>query len=248
MGASRDQAGQLENKSTILFDLDGTILHLDPPGLETFHNFIQEMGVQFTRANARKAERWVYRYWAQSPELLEDTERFGPRDNNGAFWRNHARRHLMVLGVDPAEADALSGKVTEWIFSDYRPTEYVPEEIFETIQLLSQRGYYLGIVSNRNAPLKSILEQFGMDEFIEVACAAGEVGYWKPDPRIFMSVAAETGIDLRETVYVGDNFYADVRAARSAGLTPILFDINRLFPQAKCLIIRNFSELQSIFS
>jgi FMN phosphatase YigB (HAD superfamily) len=49
-----------------------------------------------------------------------------------------------------------------------------------------------------------------------------------------------------ETVYVGDNYYADILGARRAGLQPVLYDPNLIFPDADCATIRSFDELISI--
>lgn len=247
MAAKSDPASQIKDITWILFDLDGTVLYLDPPGVDTFHTYAGEFGVPITPRNARNAERWINRYWAQSKELEEDTRRFGPRENNGAFWRNHARRHLNALGVNGKRAEALAGKITERMIAEYQPKPYVPLEIYQTLDALKVGGYDLGMVSNRQAALHDVLEEFELSEFFEVACSAGEIGYWKPDPRILHTVGSEIGLELGKTAYVGDNFYADVRAARKAGVTPVLLDPKGLFPQVRSLVIRRFAELRDIF-
>jgi HAD superfamily hydrolase (TIGR01549 family) len=241
------KSNQQRHISTIFFDLDGTVLYLDPPGSETFHSYAKEMGVPVTANDARRAERWINRYWAQSQELIEDTSRFGTRDNNGAFWRNHARRHLNVLGINGSGAEDLAARITERMFDEYRPKEHVPDEVYETLGALKKRGYFIGMVSNRKAPLQDVLLEFGLTDIFEIASAAGEIGYWKPDPRILTSVASDAGLKPQEMAYVGDNFYADVGAARAAGITPILLDPKGLFPQVNSLVVRQFADIQRIF-
>jgi FMN phosphatase YigB (HAD superfamily) len=44
---------------------------------------------------------------------------------------------------------------------------------------------------------------------------------------------------------VGDNYFADVVGARRAGLTPVLFDPDEIFPEADCIVIKSFDELNS---
>ena len=46
-----------------------------------------------------------------------------------------------------------------------------------------------------------------------------------------------------EAFYVGDNYWADVVGAERAGLTPVLLDPDRLFPEAACLVLKQIDEL-----
>ena len=45
---------------------------------------------------------------------------------------------------------------------------------------------------------------------------------------------------------MGDNYYADVVGPRRAGLRPVLYDPNGIFPEAHCDMIQSFDELNSI--
>jgi FMN phosphatase YigB (HAD superfamily) len=49
-----------------------------------------------------------------------------------------------------------------------------------------------------------------------------------------------------ETIYVGDNYYADVVGARRAGLRPVLYDPGSLFPESECPAIKSFDELKAV--
>ncbi|UCD18464.1 MAG: HAD-IA family hydrolase, partial [Candidatus Zixiibacteriota bacterium] len=58
-------------------------------------------------------------------------------------------------------------------------------------------------------------------EFFDAVTVSGEVGIKKPDPLIFSQALRQTGLQPDEVAYVGDTLN-DVRAARAAGLHPIL--------------------------
>ena len=87
-----------------------------------------------------------------------------------------------------------------------------------------------------------------LDCYFEFALAAGDVGVWKPDPEIFRFALHRLGTQPNETLYVGDNYYADVVGARRAGLRPILVDTDGTFPDAECTIIQNVGDLCEILS
>ena len=47
----------------------------------------------------------------------------------------------------------------------------------------------------------------------------------------------------KETLYIGDNYFADVVGARNAGLAPLLYDPRGIFPEADCARMTSFTEL-----
>ena len=72
---------------------------------------------------------------------------------------------------------------------------------------------------------------------------AAEVNAWKPNPRIFDRALEFSGSSPERTIYVGDNYYADILGAQNAGLQPVLLDEKGLFPEAGCLVIERVEEL-----
>jgi predicted HAD superfamily phosphohydrolase YqeG len=45
------------------------------------------------------------------------------------------------------------------------------------------------------------------------------------------------GTSAHETMYIGDNYYADIVGSHRAGLTPVLYDPITLFPDVECDVI-----------
>jgi FMN phosphatase YigB (HAD superfamily) len=71
------------------------------------------------------------------------------------------------------------------------------------------------------------------------------VGISKPEPGIFYAALERLGATADQSLYVGDNYWADVIGARRAGVTPVLLDPHRLFPEADCLVLDRIDELLS---
>ena len=69
---------------------------------------------------------------------------------------------------------------------------------------------------------------------------------FKPEPGVFEHALKLKNLTAEETVYVGDNYYADVVGARRAGLRPVLYDPHGIFPDADCPTIKSFDELTSV--
>jgi len=76
--------------------------------------------------------------------------------------------------------------------------------------------------------------------------AGGEVKSFKPERGIFEEALRRAGTSAPETMYVGDNYFADVVGSLRAGLRPVLYDPNRLFPDAECAVIQSFDQLPKL--
>jgi HAD superfamily hydrolase (TIGR01549 family) len=230
----------------VFFDFDGTLRHSDPPSVEVFHDIAAELGVPATMETRREAERWVYAYWASSDDLLLDLERYGAWDGNGAFWENHARRHLSALGAGESQAAALAARITEEMLARYSPEDCVPADVLPTLAELRSRGIRIGVVSNRSKPFGEDVERLGLSPHVELVLAAGEVDLWKPDPRILLHAVEQMDLRPEQAAYVGDNYYADVVSAAEAGLLPVLFDPKGLFQELETWAIASMSELLTL--
>jgi len=68
------------------------------------------------------------------------------------------------------------------------------------------------------------LDASGLAPFFPVVVASGDVGFGKPDARIFMLALAAVGMSAVEAVSVGDSIEKDVVGARNAGIRSVLVD------------------------
>ena len=115
----------------------------------------------------------------------------------------------------------------------------------ELLTTLKQSGYILGLISNRIHPFGDDLQDLGLAGYFDIALAAGEVGHWKPNPRIFEYALAQfPDLAAEAALYVGDNYYADGRGAEAANMTPVLFDPEDLYAQSTYHRIQHMLELK----
>ena len=228
----------------ILFDLDGTLRHHLPTGGEVFVEYLQNLGMNISAENKIRASRWEHFYFASSPEIQADNESF--KDDLKAFWVNFTKRRLAAVGIDSTEATKLAPKVSDYMSEFYKPQVHVPEEIFTLLESLEESGYQLGVVSNRDVPFHDELKNLKLDPYFHFILAAGEVKSYKPDSLIFEHALKIAGTAAPETMYIGDNYFADIVGARRAGLIPVLYDPITLFPEADCAVIKSFAELPEL--
>jgi HAD superfamily hydrolase (TIGR01549 family) len=233
--------------SAVLFDFDGTIRHSRPRGIDMFHKIAFDLGVSITDDSKVEAERWSHKYFAMSDELKDDVlDTGGTLD--GDFWLKYATRHLKKLGAPEDYLEELAQILSEKMELDFHPEDYVAADVIPTLEELRKSGYIVGLLSNRSHSISDLLVNLGLKDCFQVALTAGEVGIWKPDPGLFEHVIRFIDAIPKETVYVGDNYYADVLGARAANFIPVLFDPQGIYPEPGCPVIRMISDLPELLN
>ena len=228
----------------ILFDLDGTLRHHLPTGDEVFLDYLKSQNMDFPHEDKVRAAKWEHYYFANSPEIKEDTNAF--KNDRNAFWVNFSKRRLSALGLTLSQSTELAPNVSAHMGEHYKPQVIVPEDAPLTLAKLKESGFTLGIVTNREEPVHEELKTLNLDPFFDFSLAGGEVGSFKPESRIFEHALERAGTSAEETMYIGDNYFADVVGSLRAGLLPVLYDPIRLFPEAECAVIQTFSQLPEL--
>ena len=82
------------------------------------------------------------------------------------------------------------------------------------------RNMRLGLCSNfsHSPTAYSILEDYGLDAYLDVIVISEEIGIRKPREEIFGAVLRQLGTEPAETLHVGDDLGADVAGAASSGM------------------------------
>lgn len=232
--------------NTILFDFDGTLRHSFPLPSDFFTDYVLKHGHRISTDDRLRGARWEHYYWASSSELQADLNLFKDEDEREEFWCQYAFRRLIVLGLDIVAAEAFAPKVCQYMTDSYKRKDIVPGELPQVLGALQETGYRMGVVSNRDKPYWEELVTLDLCPFFEFSLAAGEVQSWKPEPAIFASALERLDSSAEQTIYVGDNYFADVVGARRAGLLPVLYDPKGIFHDPGCPVITNFDELPKI--
>ncbi|MFP4321687.1 MAG: HAD family hydrolase [Anaerolineales bacterium] len=117
----------------------------------------------------------------------------------------------------------------DWITTpQVRPFAEVPD----ALATLTARGYRLGIITNGYQPIaqrERELAAYGLLSFFpECRFSSADVGFLKPDKRIFERALGCLGLPAAQVVYVGDHIFMDVLGAQQAGLKGVWRPPNHL--------------------
>ena len=107
-------------------------------------------------------------------------------------------------------------------FNEYYSTrEYsIQDGIIEVLEKLS--GHYkLGLAANQPVEVHEYLENEGILKFFDSTKVSDEIGYSKPDIRMFMAVLDNLKSTPEETMMIGDRLDNDIVPAKLLGMTTV---------------------------
>ena len=83
--------------------------------------------------------------------------------------------------------------------------------------------YRLGVLSNltHGPAAHRILEHLELAPYFEVILVSGDLGYRKPHPQVFQSLAQALDLPPSAIAFVGDDPRTDVQGAFDAGMRPV---------------------------
>jgi len=128
------------------------------------------------------------------------------------------------------------------VFEDARSWVLYPETERVLAQLRDQ-GFELGIVSNFDSRLFTILRGLGIESYFNSVTISSLAQAAKPAARIFELAVEKHAMDPEEAVHIGDSLRDDVEGAQKAGLTGILLDRKRVVRDSSVLVIHALDEL-----
>lgn len=104
-------------------------------------------------------------------------------------------------------------------------------EVNEFLGHLNDRGVPWGIVTNGASSQRGKCQAAGLSNLAPFILVSEEVGYAKPDPRIFDAAQRSTGLSFPEQVmFVGDNPVVDIDGAKSFGMKAAWVRRGRQYP------------------
>jgi putative hydrolase of the HAD superfamily len=221
-----------ESIHSIFFDFDGTLVFRQPDSFDVICAFCAEIGQPLNSSAERQGRRAAHQFFVD-PVVREQSAGL----SGDEFWRYFNQRMLEASGIQ-GNLDDLASRVScriEAIEHAYQ----CPQSILDTLTELRLRDYHLGLITNREhaARFYELLDKMRLRAHFDAIVVSGEVGFRKPEPGIFYAALERMGTTSDQALYVGDNYWADVVGARRAGVTPVLLDPHRLFPDADCLVL-----------
>lgn len=194
----------------VFWDIGGVIVDLESIR-DGYATFLTTLGEEFDPDVATPAETW------------KSTLGNYFKSREGTVYR---RARDGYVKATEALFEAPPAQSAWWPLFERATTESLrPEDgVVETIQTLSEREVYQGIVSDIDtAEMESILDTFGLRDCFHAVTTSEAVGYTKPDERMFSAAIEKWGGDPSRAVMVGDRYQHDVAGAKAVGLGTVAY-------------------------
>jgi len=214
----------------ITFDLWDTLIQEVPENslamlqyrMEEIHAKLETLG---HRHDIEDIER-AYRLSREFCEQVWVRKRDIPLDDHLLF---------MLSCIDTRLPSRLGSEGLELIRNIYKEAllRYPPilfDDVKQTLEKLSKRGYKLGMISNTGRTpgevLRRLLSRMKIEHYFASMTFSNEIFVRKPDCMIFRHTLSNMHIKPRFSVHVGDNRSVDYEGARAAGMIAIIIDRN----------------------
>lgn len=134
-------------------------------------------------------------------------------------------RALQQLGIEAVNR-GLAGAIFEALRVRIPVSRVLFDDTLSTLAALKQRGYRLGVVTNRSygGPLfREDVAAMGLLDYFEYASMAisADLGVCKPHPDIFKYALNGLNVSPEETVMVGDKLETDIAGAKGLNMLAI---------------------------
>ena len=119
-------------------------------------------------------------------------------------------------------------------------------ETLEVLKQLHGLGIKLGIVSNFDSRIYSVLDSLHIRHFFDAIVISSEAGCFKPDRCIFKAALEALNVPGSSVLMVGDSPRDDVEAAIEAGIPAVLMDRENTYSSKSHL--RRISSLTEVLT
>lgn len=195
-----------------LFDLDNTLIDREAAFVRFATCFYEE---RLRDATSMTRDETVAKmvHW--------DEDGYVPRDEMFARWVNE----WPEAGLEPE-------RLLPYYRSEMKRHVQPDADNNRLLADLNRRGVPWGIVTNGTTVTQHIAcRAAGLDQLAPFIIVSEDVGYKKPDPRIFRDALNRTGLSSPEHVlFVGDNPLADIDGAKRFGMKAAWVRRGREYP------------------
>ncbi|KAI6781410.1 uncharacterized protein J7T54_002303 [Emericellopsis cladophorae] len=204
---------------------------------------------------------------------FEELQPFSPAQLAEAYCRGHDRAYAKHISgeITIQQTDVVKVKLfykylglaeprSRWVRDEfrriykpaYRDSRRAVAGSKDMLRTLRAHGKKVGVVTNGDhSEQMNKIEILGLAELLDCVVTSGELGYSKPDMRIFQHALVKLNVQRSETVMVGDSVQADVKGAIAAGFASVFLfapeaheDVREVFG-CKVPVLRSMGDLLS---
>lgn len=193
----------------ILWDFDCTLAYRDGKWTKTMDDLLKQNKINIPYDSLKpflqKGLPW-HEYEKSHKELFK-------KDTWWEYVNKYLENILITLGISKAKEIASAFK------DHYLDIQYwhLYDDTIQTLETLKEAGYIHIIASNHVPELPLLLQQLNLTQYFDHIYCSAMMNYEKPNVHFFKEIFNDLGYD-HEYIMIGDNYNADIRAAKHANI------------------------------
>ena len=221
----------MQRPKVIFLDAVGTLFGVKGSVGKVYSEMAQRFGVEVS--DSALDEAFVQSFSAVPPPIFLGTPAEGIPECEFEWWHLLALRTFQQAGVLNQFSDFYA--FFSELYTHFATAEpwFVYPDVRRSLEHWQQLGIELGVLSNFDSRLYSVLKDLDLAQFFTSVTISTEVGTAKPDAQIF-AVALNKHNCLAEAAWhIGDSLKEDYQGAKAAGLKAVLIKRREVTSQAQ---------------
>lgn len=206
----------------VFFDAAGTLFHVKGSVAEIYLRHAEKYGVKSTPAMLNAVSAAFTRAFQDAPPPAFAVS--NPSDIKRCerlWWFDIVHNVFYRTGMFEGFDDYF-----DEVFHAFEGAAYwaLYPETLSVLKALKEYGMELGIISNFDSRLFTVLRGLGLADFFDTVTISTLTHAAKPSSRIFQCALEKHALDPDEAIHIGDSVKDDVEGACRAGLRGALVD------------------------
>src|SRR5512143_3105719 len=225
----------------VFFDAANTLFHVNGSVADIYLQHAVQFGFQQTPASRAAITQAFSRAFNEAPPpIFAAIEPAHIKQSERLWWFDVVHNVFYRVGMFERFDDFFE-RVFE-VFEDPGSWKLFPETE-PTLTGLRKQGMELGVISNFDSRLFSVMRGLGIHELFDTVTISSLAHAAKPAPKIFQLALDKHAVDPDEALHIGDSVRDDVEGATNDGLQALLLDRQGRQQSSGVRVIRTLDEL-----
>lgn len=202
--------------TTILFDLDGTLLPMDN---DEFTKGYFKLLVKKLAHYGYEPQKLIDGIWSGTAAMVKND---GTKTNEQAFWKKFSEMFGEKALADKPQFDEFYENEFQNAksFCGYNPKAAI------AVHTIKEMDFRIALATNPIFPSTATESRIRWAGFepndFELYTTYENIGYCKPNPDYYREIAERLGVDTEQCLMVGNDVTEDMEAAQKAGMSIFL--------------------------
>jgi putative hydrolase of the HAD superfamily len=233
----------------VIFDLHYTILRLSPSRGVIYQRIFKKHGFNAPPREIKKVFSAVWNEYGDN-KISEDFKNHHDERYIEEWWFNFHFKMLKKLGLENRDlARMINRDISNQFYSNHQIHE-IYDDAKKILPYLKKHNIKLALATNGYKSTKRIIEYFGLSKYFDHILISCDVGFSKPDQKLYHLIAQRLSLKPDEILCVGDSYSIDIIGAKKAGCGAAIIDRKNKKRTKKydCVYLNNLMQIKNLIN